>query len=194
MKKLVSLLLTLLVILSLFGCTFVKPEEKTEEFLSAIKSGNKDILMGYADNEYINMLVNSSGDEETLNKIYTNLFKNFSYKIISSTVDEKTENATIKVEITNVSFKNVLKNYEKESYEYIVDNLYSSSKTKKSNLNNQCLKILANEIEDAAKSTKTNTQTVEIKLTKNENYSYDLTIDDTLMDALTGGLISSIKK
>ena len=140
------------------------------------------------------MLVNSSGDEETLNKIYTNLFKNFSYKIISSTVDEKTENATIKVEITNVSFKNVLKNYEKESYEYIVDNLYSSSKTKKSNLNNQCLKILANEIEDAAKSTKTNTQTVEIKLTKNENYSYDLTIDDTLMDALTGGLISSIKK
>lgn len=194
MKKLVSLLLTLLIILSLFGCTFVKPEEKTEEFLSAIKSGNKDILMGYADNEYINMLVNSSGDEETLNKIYTNLFKNFSYKIISSTVDEKTENATIKVEITNVSFKNVLKNYEKESYEYIVDNLYSSSKTKKSNLNNQCLKILANEIEDAAKSTKTNTQTVEIKLTKNENYSYDLTIDDTLMDALTGGLISSIKK
>lgn len=60
MKKLVSLLLTLLIILSLFGCTFVKPEEKTEEFLSAIKSGNKDILMGYADNEYINMLVNSS--------------------------------------------------------------------------------------------------------------------------------------
>lgn len=194
MKKLVSLLLTLLIILSLFGCTFVKPEEKTEEFLSAIKSGNKDILMGYADNEYINMLVNSSGDEETLNKIYTNLFKNFSYKIISSTIDEKTENAIIKVEITNVNFKNVLKNYEKESYDYIVDNLYSSSKTKKSNLNNQCLKILANEIEDAAKSTKTTTQTVEIKLTKNENYSYDLTIDDTLMDALTGGLISSIKK
>lgn len=194
MKKLVSLLLTLLIILSLFGCTFVKPEEKTEEFLSAIKSGNKDILMGYADNEYINMLVNSSGDEETLNKIYTNLFKNFSYKIISSTIDEKTKNAIIKVEITNVNFKNVLKNYEKESYDYIVDNLYSSSKTKKSNLNNQCLKILANEIEDAAKSTKTTTQTVEIKLTKNENYSYDLTIDDTLMDALTGGLISSIKK
>ncbi len=194
MKKLVSLLLTLLIILSLFGCTFVKPEEKTEEFLSAIKSGNKDILMGYADNEYINMLVNSSGDEETLNKIYTNLFKNFSYKIISSTIDEKTENAIIKVEITNVNFKNVLKNYEKESYDYIVDNLYSSSKTKKSNLNNQCLKILANEIEDAAKSTKTTTQTVEIKLTKNENYSYDLTIDDTLMDTLTGGLISSIKK
>lgn len=194
MKKVVSLLLTLSIILSLFGCTFIKPEEKTEEFLSAIKSGNKDILMGYADNEYINMLVNSSGDEETLNKIYTNLFKNFSYKIISSTIDEKTENAIIKVEITNVNFKNVLKNYEKESYDYIVDNLYSSSKTKKSNLNNQCLKILANEIEDAAKSTKTTTQTVEIKLTKNENYSYDLTIDDTLMDALTGGLISSIKK
>ena len=194
MKKVVSLLLTLSIILSLFGCTFVKPEEKTEEFLSAIKSGNKDILMGYADNEYINMLVNSSGDEETLNKIYTNLFKNFSYKIISSTIDEKTENAIIKVEITNVNFKNVLKNYEKESYDYIVDNLYSSSKTKKSNLNNQCLKILANEIEDAAKSTKTTTQTVEIKLTKNENYSYDLTIDDTLMDTLTGGLISSIKK
>ena len=114
MKKIISLLLSLTVLLSLFGCTFVEPEEKTEEFLSAIKTGNKDILMGYADNEYINMLVNSSGDEESLNKIYTNLFKNFSYKIISTSIDEKTENAIIKVEITNVSFKNVLKNYEKD--------------------------------------------------------------------------------
>ena len=32
MKKIISLLLSLTVLLSLFGCTFVEPEEKTEEF------------------------------------------------------------------------------------------------------------------------------------------------------------------
>lgn len=194
MKKITSVLLSLLILFSFFGCTFVQPQDKATEFLSAIKSGNKDVLMGYANNKYVNMLVNSSGDEETLNKIYKNLFKNFNYKIVSTTIDEKTENATIKVEITNVDFKNVLKNYEKESYEYIVDNLYSDSKTTKSNLNKQCLKILSNAIEDAAKSIETKTKTVDIKLTKNENYSYDLTIDKTLMDALTGGIISSFEE
>lgn len=193
MKKTISVLLSLILLICLTGCTLIKPEDKVNEFLSAIKTQDKNILMGYADNKYINMLVNNSEDEKTSNEIYSNLFKNLNYKIISSSVDEKSEDAIVKVEISNTSFKNVFKNYEKKSYDYVLNNLYSKTKTKKSNLNKKFMKIFSDEIIKASKSKKKVTKTINIKLTKNENYGYDLKPDKNLINALTGGLISSKK-
>ena len=187
MKKLLSMLLIGLMSISIFGCSFIKPEDKATEFLNAVKTKNEDVLIGYTNNKYVNLLLHSTGDKNTLDEIYKNLFKNLSFKITS--VTENKTGAVVKVDITNVNFKKVFDNYEDKSYDYMILNLYSGKLNKKK-LNKKCLDILAKEISSASKSKKKVTKSVKINLTKNENYSYDLNIDTKLMDALIGGLIS----
>lgn len=190
MKKLLSILLIGLMSISIFGCSFVKPEDKVSEFLNAVKTKNEDVLIGYTNNKYVNLLLNSTGDKKTLDGIYKNLFKNLSFKIVSITENET--GAVVKADITNVSFKKVFDNYEDKSYDYMISNLYSEKLNKKK-LNKKCLDILAKEISSASKSKKKITKRININLTKNENYSYDLKVDTKLMDALMGGLISGYK-
>ena len=187
MKKLLSILLIGLMSISIFGCSFVKPEDKVSEFLNAVKTKNEDVLIGYTNNKYVNLLLNSTGDKKTLDGIYKNLLKNLSFKIVSITENET--GAIVKADITNVSFKKVFDNYEDKSYDYMISNLYSGKLNKKK-LNKKCLDILAKEISSASKSKKKITKSININLTKNENYSYDLKVDTKLMDALMGGLIS----
>lgn len=190
MKKLLSILLIGLMSISIFGCSFVKPEDKVSEFLNAVKTKNEDVLIGYTNNKYVNLLLNSTGDKKTLDGIYKNLFKNLSFKIVSITENET--GAIVKADITNVSFKKVFDNYEDKSYDYMISNLYSGKLNKKK-LNKKCLDIFAKEISSASKSKKKITKSININLTKNENYSYDLKVDTKLMDALMGGLISGYK-
>jgi len=190
MKKLLSIFLIGLMSISMFACSFVKPEDKVNEFLGAVKSKDEQVLMGYTDNKYVNMLVNPIGNKKVLNTIYNNLFKNMTYKIVS--VTDNDTGSIVKVEITNVSFKKAFRNYEKKSYDYMIKNLYSES-ISKVKMNKKCLNILSKEIANAAKSKKKIKKTVDITLLKNENHSYDIKINTKLMDLLMGGIISESK-
>ena len=118
MKKLLSMLLIGLMSISIFGCSFIKPEDKATEFLNAVKTKNEDVLIGYTNNKYVNLLLHSTGDKNTLDEIYKNLFKNLSFKITS--VTENKTGAVVKVDITNVNFKKVFDNYEDKSYDYMI--------------------------------------------------------------------------
>ena len=82
--------------------------------------------------------------------MYDSIFKNFSYKILSTEKNEEETQATVTAEVSNVDFSKVLKNYQKRAYNYMQDNLYSGNLSKKK-LNAKCLSIFANQTEKPAK-------------------------------------------
>ena len=185
-----ALLVLTAVMLALCGCslTLTEPKEVVNDFIKGLKTKNEDVLILYTENEDINMLLHSKGKQADLNKMYDSIFKNFSYKILSTEKNEEETQATVTAEVSNVDFSKVLKNYQKRAYNYMQDNLYSGNLSKKK-LNAKCLSIFANQTEKASESTKLQTETITINLTKNDNYSWDMQLTEEMMEIIMGGLI-----
>lgn len=185
-----ALLVLTAVMLALCGCslTLTEPKEVVNDFFKGLKTKNEDVLILYTENEDINMLLHSKGKQADLNKMYDSIFKNFSYKILSTEKNEEETQATVTAEVSNVDFSKVLKNYQKRAYNYMQDNLYSGNLSKKK-LNAKCLSIFANQTEKASKSAKLQTETITINLTKNDNYSWDMQLTEEMMEIIMGGLI-----
>ena len=174
-----ALLVLTAVMLALCGCslTLTEPKEVVNDFFKGLKTRNEDVLILYTENEDINMLLHSKGKQADLNKMYDSIFKNFSYKILSTEKNEEETQATVTAEVSNVDFSN-----------YMQDNLYSGNLSKKK-LNAKCLSIFANQTEKASESTKLQTETITINLTKNDNYSWDMQLTEEMMEIIMGGLI-----
>ena len=185
-----ALLVLTAVMLALCGCslTLTEPKEVVNDFFKGLKTKNEDVLILYTEDEDINMLLYSKGKQADLNKMYDSIFKNFSYKILSTEKNEEETQATVTAEVSNVDFSKVLKNYQKRAYNYMQDNLYSGNLSKKK-LNAKCLSIFANQTEKASESTKLQTETITINLTKNDNYSWDMQLTEEMMEIIMGGLI-----
>ena len=187
MKRTIYIFLILLITLSAAGCARQSPEEEVRLFLDGIKTKNKDFLIRYTDNEYVNIFLHSTGgDQEAAGRISENLLRNFSYEILSSS--ETDSGAVVRVKITNSDFTDVLKNYEKRSSEYIKKNMYTK-KIEKENLEAALLVIFSDETEAAASGEERKESTVDIVLTENNINGYDIVIENMLVNAVTGGLL-----
>lgn len=191
MKKKLLIMITLLMLFSLASCTFEKPEDKAAAFLDAVKTDNTEVLKGYVDNKYVNILVNATGDKKTLAAIKKGIFKNLEYSVSAA---EKNEDGsvTLKVKVKNLDFSEVMKDYDAESYSYVIDNLYAGKLNRK-HLNEKSLKILLKAVKEALKEKKKYSKEVVVTLKENDHNAYDLIVTDKLMDALSGGFISGLK-
>lgn len=170
------------------GLTLTEPEEIVTDFFQGLKTKNEDTLILYTKNEDINMLLHSKGNDKTLDQLYQCLFKNFSYKILSTEKKENDTEAVVKAEVSNTDFSKVLEKYQEEAYAYMEDNLYSGDLSKKK-LNAKCLSIFTAQVEKASESKEVNKETVSINLKKNDNYSWDMELTEELMEIFMGGLI-----
>ncbi|MCI9597216.1 MAG: hypothetical protein HFE75_07975 [Firmicutes bacterium] len=196
MKKKIAIIIAVLMTFSLTGCylTLTEPEEVVTDFFEGLKTKNEDALILYTKNEDINMLLHSKGNGEALDKMYESLFRNFSYKILSTKKNEEETAATMEVELANADFSEVLKSYQKEAYNYMERNLYSGDMSKQA-LNKKCLEIFAAQVEKAAEKAEPGSknapqaQTITINLTKNKNYSWDMELTEEMMEIIMGGLI-----
>ncbi len=199
MKKKIAAIIAILMTFSLTGCylTLTEPEEVVTDFFEGLKTKNEDALILYTKNEDINMLLHSKGNEEALDNMYESLFRNFSYRILSTKKNEEETAATMEVELANADFSKVLKSYQKEAYNYMERNLYSGDMSKQA-LNKKCLEIFAAQVEKTAKKAENaepgsknapQTQTITINLTKNDNYSWDMELTEEMMEIILGGLI-----
>lgn len=197
MKKIIAIVMILAAASGLWGCsmkdftqtlTITDPEQVTEAFFEGLKKKDTDTLILYTQNEDINMLLHSAGNKEDLDLIYNSLFKNFTYKIDSVEKNQAETAATAQVQVCNSDFSGVLKEYNKEAYSYMEDNLYTGKNSKKS-LNKKCLSIFAKQVEKASQAAPGEPQTLTVKLTKNDNYSWDMELTEEMMEIIMGGLI-----
>ena len=75
--KILRLAAVLAAVISLCSCTFTmtEPEVIVNDFFKGLKTKNEDTLILYTENEDINMLLHSKGNQKDLDKIYDSLFK-----------------------------------------------------------------------------------------------------------------------
>ena len=123
----------------------VTPQEAADDFFSDMSGGDKQTVMMYMDNRYVNFLENVKGTDEEMDRLEDALFRNFSYEI----TDSATKNgvAVVRVTVRNSDFSGIMKKYKKESYKYVTENLYSDDVIDKEKLNRKCLDIYLDQIQ-----------------------------------------------
>ena len=190
MKKAVAALIALIMAASLCGCnvTIGSPESTVDEFFNALKDKDTEVLILYTDNNDINTLLNNTIDEEYMNNIYGDLMRNLSWKITSIKENEDQTEAVVTVEVTNSDFSKTLKNNKEAAVDYMMDNLYKEEVTKKV-IKKECMNIFAAQINSTSeKENNLVTKTVEVNLTKNDNYTWDMEVTKALTKAAIGGM------
>lgn len=187
MKKIIAVILTLMMALSLAACGPVSPDEVTEGFMEAVSTQNKEQLYPYTENAYVNLLANSAGSEEQMQTIYDSIVKNLSWEIVSVEEDEEAGVASVTLKISNSDFSGVLGTYQTEAVKYATDNLAEESFTKEA-MTEKCIGIYAQHVKAAASPDTVKTQKVTVELLYDEEYGWQLQVTDELMAAIFGGL------
>ncbi|MDO4176265.1 MAG: DUF5105 domain-containing protein [Bacillota bacterium] len=150
-----------------------EPEEAVEDFFAGLSSGQQQIIEEYK-------------DCDELEKIQEDIFRNVEFKVEDART--KGDVAVAKVKVTNSDFSGVKDAYEEESYNYVMENLYSDDIADKKKLSGECLDIYEKEIAEAAdKGDKTTTE-IYLAMEDDGNNGWRIILDDETKSALMGGL------
>lgn len=184
-----SLMTTLLTLYMSFGGTAAAaapPEEAATEFLDGLSAGKTTVMEQYLDNEYVNFLINSTGDPEQLNRMRGAIFKNFSYEITDSAA--RNDIAVVQVVIERDDFSGALDKYTKDSYDYVSNHLYDKQVTDKEKLSAKCLEIYVSDLEKMAGDKPDEEVTLYLPLLSDGYGNWDVALDDKTMKTLLGDL------
>jgi len=185
-KTIITALIAVFMQTSVINMATTTPAEAADDFLKALKSQDDKEMERYMDNTYVNFLCNAEGDDKMLGKMSDAIFDNFEYEI--EIVKQKNKSAVAKVMIKSNDFSKVMDKYKKESYDYIMENLYEKEIGDKEALNAKCLELYVAEIEKAAESDKRIEREVFVPMTDNGYYGWNIIVTDEFMESVLGGL------
>ena len=185
-KIIVTILISTVMQSSAINLVSVTPAEAAEVFLESLKTQNPKAMEKYVDNTYVSFLVNTEGDEKVTDRMNEALFKNFTYDV--KKVKQKNDVAVAKVTVTVNDFSNVMAQYSKISYDYIMDNLYEDSISDKAALEAKCLELYVSEIEKAADSGTVVESVIFVPMVDDGYYGWNIIMTDELMKAVLGNL------
>ena len=134
-KTIITALIAIFMQTSVINMATTTPAEAADDFLKALKAQDGKEMERYMDNAYVNFLCNAEGDEKMLGKMSDAIFDNFEYEI--EIVKQKNKSAVAKVMIKSNDFSKVMDKYKKESYDYIMENLYEKEIGDKEALNDR---------------------------------------------------------
>lgn len=185
-KVIISALMILFMQTSVVNMATITPEEAADDFLKDLKSQDSKSMERYMDNAYINFLCNTESDEKAVKQISDAVFENFEYEI--EIVKQKNKSAVAKVMIKSNDFSKVMDKYEKEAYDYIMENLYEKEIGDKEALNAKCLDMYVAQVEKAAESDKLIEKEVFVPMTDDGYYGWNIIVTDEFMEAVLGNL------
>ena len=185
-KTIITALIAIFMQTSVINMATTTPAEAADDFLKALKAQDGKEMERYMDNAYVNFLCNTEADKDSMNRITDAVFKNFEYEI--EAVKQKNTSAVAKVIIKSNDFSKVMDNYEKESYDYIMKNLYEKEIGDKKALNAKCLEMYVTQIEKAAEKEELVESVVFVPMTDNGYYGWNVLVTDEFMKAVLGNL------
>lgn len=186
-KTIITALIAIFMQTSVINMATTTPAEAADDFLKALKAQDAKVMERYMDNAYINFLCNANDtDAKAVDKIAGAVFENFEYDI--EIVKQKNKSAVAKVMIKSNDFSKVMDKYRKESYDYIMENLYEKEIGDKEALNAKCLEMYVAEVEKAAESDKLIEKEVFVPMTDNGYYGWNIIVTDEFMESVLGNL------
>ena len=188
-KRLAALLLAILMLVSLCGCSTPtkEAEASVKGMFEAFKALDFEKAEKYIDIE--DMKLSQVEEDETTNyeMFMKTLFDRLDYTIISSEeVDSETVNVV--VEITAVDMKVVLADYFVAALQYAFANAFADPEPTEEETNKKMEELFIASATKEGLTTVTNEVT--IKVVK-EDGNWKVTSEDTLVDAMFGGLIAA---
>lgn len=185
LKAIITVIMTICMNTGISSLVSTTPEQAADDFLSQMRAGESAVMEKHMDNQYVNFLCNIEGDKAVVGRMNEALFKNFSYKI--EDIGEKNDVAVAKVVIECNDFSQVMAGYDKASYNYIGENLYSDEIADKEKLNAKCLDIYVQQIEAAAGGASAE-KVIYLSMVDNGYYGWNIIVTDDLMKSILGGL------
>lgn len=185
-KAMIAAIVAVMIHGGVSGVVDTEPQEAVADFMAGLTEGNTQVMERYMDNDYVNFLVNAEGDEEVIGRMDKALFENMEYKVTDTAA--KGNVAVAEVQLTTNDFSDVMKNYEKTSYKFVMDNLYDDKVTDKKKLNKECLEIYVKEIEKDAKEDPSLNKEVYIPMVGDGYGGWKLLLDDKIMKSIMGDL------
>lgn len=190
MGGILSTIISVLVAMMLSGgasnMAEVTPQEAADAFLQDMSGGDKLTTMSYMDNRYVNFLENVKGTDEEMQRLEDALFRNFSYEITDAATKDNI--AVVKATVKNCDFSGVMDGYEKESYNYVTDNLYSENVIDKEKLNKKCLDIYLDQIQKTSGGEPSYEKVVFIPMEEDGYGGWRIILSDDIMEAMLGEL------
>ena len=183
-KSVLSILIPAILQLNFVNFVSTTPEKAAIDFMDGMRSCSQETIAKHIDNEYVNFLVNTEGNNEVTARMREALLKNFSYEI--EKIGTKNDVAVARILVRNSDFSNVESSYEKKAYEYIVDNLYSDKIADKDALNDKCLELYVKQIEKAADEGSEFETVVYVPMVDNGYYGWNIIVTDELMQDILG--------
>lgn len=184
MKKLLSYLLILMLMLTLVGCGGESAEQAVKNTFDAIKLNDRETASKYINyDELLN--VGESGEaslaemDEESQEMAELILKHFDYKIISST--EKGDTAIVTAEITNVDMKTIMASFISEAFALAFSGMDEEQMAEE--MSNKFTELINRE------DNETVTKTVDLNLTKDGD-SWKIDMSDEAGDAIFGGMIT----
>ncbi len=186
MKKIVALILSLAMVLSLAGCgEEKKAQEAVINLFEAFKAGDFEKAEGYllkdADSDET-----EDGDEDMFNHVFTKL----DYTIVSSGKLDG-ENVDVTARITAPDMEVAVGDFFSKAIEFALENAFSETplSDEESAAEMERIFIEATEKEDLG----TVTNEVTVKVVKTDE-GWKVNSDEAFVDAVTGGMMTALKE
>ena len=185
-KTVISIIISIMMQMGVMNMISTTPHESVTDFMDGLKNRETHVMEKYMDDSYVNFIANVQGDKDTVARMNEALFRNFSYEV--KEIIEKNDVAVAKVSIKSGDFSKVLSEYEKVSYQYVTDNLYTDDIADKEKLNAQCLQLYVQQVEKAAESGAVLETIVFVPMVHDGYYGWNIIMTDDLMKNVLGNL------
>ena len=185
-KTVISIIISIMMQMGVMNMISTTPHESVTDFMDGLKNRETHVMEKYMDDSYVNFIANVQGDKDTVARMNEALFRNFSYEV--KEIIEKHDVAVAKVSIKSGDFSKVLSEYEKVSYQYVTDNLYTDDIADKEKLNAQCLQLYVQQVEKAAESGAVLETIVFVPMVNDGYYGWNIIMTDDLMKNVLGNL------
>lgn len=185
-KTVISIIISIMMQMGVMNMISTTPHESVTDFMDGLKNRETHVMEKYMDDSYVNFIANVQGDKDTVARMNEALFRNFSYEV--KEIIEKNDVAVAKVSIKSGDFSKVLSEYEKVSYQYVTDNLYTDDIADKEKLSAQCLQLYVQQVEKAAESGAVLETIVFVPMVNDGYYGWNIIMTDDLMKNVLGNL------
>ena len=177
MRKILSLLLAVTMVVSLTACG-QKPEKAVDEFLKNCQKGK---LLSY---------YQTYDQDEQSEELIKLILSKMTYKIEDTNQISDNE-AQVTVKITSIDMRTAMIDIITEYMNWSMNQMLSGNYYAQEQNDNKLMELFNKAIEN--NKDKTVTFTINVKVIKNSSGKWEVNVEDTLVDALTGGLYSSMQ-
>ena len=191
MKKFMCMVLTVVLLVSLAGCSGrASAESVVEDAIQAFQSADVNAMRQYWGNTELTSSQDTTEDDAYAQQLLEQLASGLTYQITDSSEDPKAGTATVTVEFTNIDMSTVFSEWMGEIFSQALGYAFlpADQQPSEEELSELSIETFCDVVENHTDDKVTNTVDIPLSLVENE---WKIDTSDEVLDAMTGGMITT---